>query len=34
VAQKLGLDLDKYTAWAKLPLSELFEVTSEEGFEG
>ncbi len=31
-ARKLGLDVDKFTAWASLPLRELFEKTSEEGY--
>ena len=32
VAAKLGLDMKKYAAWAKLPLQELFEKTSEENY--
>jgi len=34
VAQKLGLDMDKYAPWAALSLSELTEKTSEENFSG
>jgi catalase len=32
VAAKLGLDMGKFAAWAKLPLQDLFEKTSEESF--
>jgi len=32
VARKLGLDMDRFAAWADLTLAELFEKTSEEGF--
>jgi len=32
VAKKLGLDMEKYSAWAKLSLKELIEKTSEENF--
>jgi len=32
VARKLGLDMDRFAGWADLPLAELFEKTSEEGF--
>jgi catalase len=32
VAKKLGLDMGKFAAWAKLPLKGLFEKTSEENY--
>jgi catalase len=32
VAKKLGLDMDKFAPWAKLPLKDLFEKTSEENY--
>ena len=32
VAAKLGLDMVKFAAWAKLPLKDLFEKTSEENY--
>jgi hypothetical protein len=32
IAAKLGLDMGKFTAWAKLPLKDLFEKTSEENY--
>jgi len=32
VAAKLGLDMEKFAAWAKLPLKDLFEKTSEENY--
>ena len=32
VAAKLGLDMDKFAPWAKLPLKDLFEKTSEENY--
>jgi len=34
VAGKLGLDMDKFAPWTKLPLKDLFEKTSEENFRG
>jgi catalase len=33
VAKKLGLDMAKFAAWAKLPLKDLFEKTSEENYK-
>lgn len=32
VAAKLGLDMEKFTAWTKLPLRDLAEKTSEENY--
>jgi len=32
VAKKLGLDMEKYVPWAKLPLKDLFEKTAEENY--
>jgi catalase len=32
VAAQLGLDMGKFAAWAKLPLKDLFEKTSEEKY--
>jgi catalase len=32
VAKKLDLDMDKFAPWAKLPLKDLFEKTSEENY--
>jgi catalase len=32
VAGKLGLDMKKYAAWAKLTLKDLFEKTTEENY--
>jgi catalase len=32
VAAKLGLDMGKFTAWAKLPLKDLVKKTSEENY--
>lgn len=32
VAQKLGLDMDRFSGWATLSLAELFKKTSEEGY--
>ena len=32
VAAKLGLDMDQFTAWAKLPLKDLFEKTTAENY--
>ena len=34
VAQKLGLDMDKFVPWATLSLKELAQRTSEEGYPG
>ena len=31
-AENLGMDMSAFSAWADLPLQELFERTSEEGF--
>ncbi|MFH2101897.1 MAG: catalase [Chloroflexota bacterium] len=32
VAKKLGLEMEKFAAWAKLPLNDLFEKTSAENY--
>ncbi len=34
VAQKLGLDMDRFAPWAELSLGELFTRTSEAGYTG
>lgn len=34
IAQKLGLDMDKFAPWSKIALGESFEVTAEVNFEG
>ncbi len=34
VAEKLGLDMDRFVAWADLSLAELKQKTSEEGYAG
>jgi len=34
VAARLGIDMGKFAAWAKPPLADLFEKTSEENFKG
>jgi len=33
VAKKLGLDMEKFASWAKLPLKDLIEKTSEENYK-
>ena len=32
LAAKIGLDMGKFAAWAKIPLKDLFEKTSEENY--
>jgi catalase len=34
VAQKLGLDMERFVPWASLPLAELFQKTSEADYTG
>ena len=34
VARQLGLDMNRFAAWANLSLAELFQLTSEEGYAG
>jgi len=34
VAQKLGIDMDRFISWASLPLEDLFQKTSQEAYPG